>query len=195
MPEGPAFFQAIKRLTTVNWGDTFSNALRQNQKVRVYWLSVLRAQTRNGGPVVDIAPEDNPLLHRLETLLPDDPVIRLNAFIIRLSFHAPEIFEHAPRPVLDSWLTEIVLKYQARRYPDPLKPRGPRGRTKGSGFLSNEELYAQLLLAIRHLRDQGDYPSQAKVMAQMGVHGEPRRVREWLARLHIPFWTDLLHRA
>jgi hypothetical protein len=68
---------------------------------------------------VPIVPEDIPLLEKLERRLPNNSAIRLDTLIARLSFHAPEVFVHAPRPLLDFWLMEAVLRYQGRKYPDP----------------------------------------------------------------------------
>jgi hypothetical protein len=82
-----------------------------------------------------------------------------------------------------------------RAVPEPLPGQAPKGRPKGAGDLTDDELRAKLLSAIRQLRAQGHYPSQAKVMAQMGLRGDTRRAREWLRRLKIPSWEALLEQA
>jgi hypothetical protein len=164
----------------------FTAALQRDQRLRVSWLCVLRAQTRNGGSIVPVAADDLPLIERLDALLPDDR--RFDAFIARVSLHAPELFAHASRPLPDFWLMEAVLRYQGQKYPDPLKPWGRRGRRKGSYSHDNEKL----LKALKNLHALGETPTQPKLMAMMGHHGDPRRVREWLVRLGFASWEEFL---
>jgi hypothetical protein len=70
-----------------------------------------------------------------------------------------------------------------------------RGRPLDSGTHSSAEAFLGAVLpAIRAVRAQGAYPSQARVMAQMGWLGDPRRMREKLNKYGFP-WDDLLRRA
>jgi hypothetical protein len=101
----------------------FSQALQRDPELRVSWLAVLRAQCRNGGPVVPVTPEDEPLLQKLERLLPLRASIRLGALLAKISMRAPDVAALQP----DLWLMSMALNYQVGIFRDPCKPRGPRG--------------------------------------------------------------------
>jgi hypothetical protein len=67
-----------------------------------------------------------------------------------------------------------------------------RGRPRKSWNIPEAELLPKLTQAVNTLRHLGDYPSQAKVMKQMGVSGDPARAREWAQRLGYNTWRDFL---
>jgi hypothetical protein len=70
-----------------------------------------------------------------------------------------------------------------------------RGRPLNSGYYSSTDAFLGAVLpAIRHVRAQHAYPSQASVMAQMGWAGDTSRLREQLRKYGYT-WSDLLQRA
>lgn len=71
-------------------------------------------------------------------------------------------------------------------------PHGPQGRPKGSADLTDDALRRRLIQARNRLHARGERPTQVKVMAQMGIRGDPKQVRDWLRRLGIASWNDFL---
>jgi hypothetical protein len=67
-----------------------------------------------------------------------------------------------------------------------------RGRLGGSHLVTDDELRSKLPKAVQKLRRLGEYPSQPKVMAQMGQRGDPARAKEWVKRLGFDNWQDFL---
>jgi hypothetical protein len=138
---------------------TLTAALRRDQRLRVSWLCVLLAQTRNGRLVVPVAADDLPLVERLDALLPDDN--RLDAFLTRASLHAPELFAQVPRPLLNLWLIEAVLRYQRGKYPDPLQPWRSPGPRKGAK--DKQAFIEQVIHAVQAFRKKGLTPTQTRI--------------------------------
>jgi hypothetical protein len=75
----------------------------------------------------------------------------------------------------------------------PTRPtRKRRGRPALSGtFQSRKEFIDRTLEAIRKVESRGDYPSQSRVLAAMGLgRSDPSRIRDWCRKLSID-WDEL----
>lgn len=173
---------------------TFCDVLQSHQDVRVRWLSLLRAQTAKSGPAVPIAPADEPLVNKVERLVPDSK--RFDAFITRLWLRVPEIFTIQDKTVVTLWLMETVINFQCGRYPDPLNPWVKPGRPRG-GYRDDPAAFEELVIQIiRQLLRQGASPTQETVAqflsATPGHAGmQPRALRKIIRRS----WTILRDEA
>jgi hypothetical protein len=151
-----------------------SHALQHDQSLRVLWLAVLRSLTRYHGRVIPVAADDQAALDELDARMADDVGGRLDAFVQDITAHAPEVVRGVPDPFL--WLAYTALRYASGKYPDPLKPWGPRGRRQGTGhFLNGDQFCAAMLPLIRLLQKQGHPPTQERV------------ARLWLGSFDRPF--------
>lgn len=74
----------------------------------------------------------------------------------------------------------------------PLPCKASPGRPTDSGSVSDEQRLEQLIHAVRQLRHRGHSPTQARVMAKLGLQGDTRRVREWWQHLGFSSWKDFL---
>ena len=69
--------------------------------------------------------------------------------------------------------------------------RSQCGRRSDSGGLTKKERLRLMLEAKRTLQVRGEAVTQRQLMAVIGIRGDPRRVREWLAGLNMT-WHEFL---
>jgi hypothetical protein len=108
-------------------------------------------------------------------------IVCLDARQVRMSIHGLEPDD----PLEDSmrvhrWLRVVVNRVRRA------------GRRPETYDIPNEELSRQMRQGLDKLRAKGDVPTEAKLMAVMGIQGDTRRVREWLDRLGFLSFEDFV---